>query len=244
MDAKEKIQKNKHAKYCDELAEFIREKLRKRQQNVPFGIPEEHYVKREGGRSRADIEIDGRIGIELKVDLKGKTEMNRLMGQLSDYEDEYKCIIVVLCGEVREDTADELRYKLKKRYGATGMPAFGFGPQKPRVEIVRVKEKSQSRKKREVTKKTRSPLDTQFSPQSAEQFFDQATKWGRSLINQAKKKGTVTTILITIYHSKTARKEVTKARMELEEVVKLVIIAAFMAVILLYLAKWALEYLP
>ena len=32
--------------------------------------------------------------------------------------------------------------------------------------------------------------------------------------------------------------------MELEEVVKLVIIAAFMAVILLYLAKWALEYLP
>ena len=86
------------------------------------------------------------------------------------YEDEYNCIIVVLCGEVRE-TADELKYKLKKRYGATSMPAFGFGPQKPRVEIVRVKEKSQSRKKREVTEKTRSPLDIQFS-------FDRAIKSG------------------------------------------------------------------
>jgi len=30
--------------------------------------------------------------------------MNRLMGQLSDYEDEYKCIIVVLCGEMKEET--------------------------------------------------------------------------------------------------------------------------------------------
>ena len=155
----------------DELAEFIREKLRRRQQNVPFGVPEEHYVKREGGRSRADIEIDGRIGIELKVDLKGKTEMDRLMGQLNHYEDEYNCIIVVLCGEVREDTADELKYKLKKRYGATSMPAFGFGPQKPRVEIVRVKEKSQPRKKKEATEKTGSPLDIQFS-------FDRAIKSG------------------------------------------------------------------
>jgi len=43
------------------------------------------------------------------------------MGQLNHYEDEYNCIIVVLCGEVREDTADELKYKLKKRYGATGL---------------------------------------------------------------------------------------------------------------------------
>ena len=185
---KKRYRKNKHAKYCDELAEFIREKLRKMQQNVPFGVPEEHYVKREGGRSRADIEVDGRIGIELKVDLKGKTEMDRLMGQLNHYEEEYNCIIVVLCGEVREDTADELKYKLKKRYGATSMPAFGFGPQKPRVEIVRVKEKSQLGKKRKATKKTQSPRDMQFSPQSAEQFFDQATKWGRSLINQAKKR--------------------------------------------------------
>ena len=142
-----------------------------RQQNDPFVTPEEHYVKREGGRSRADIEVDGRIGIELEVDLKGKTEMGRLMGQLNHYEDEYNCIIVVLCSEVREDTADELRYKLKKRYGATSMLDFGFGPQKPRVEIVRVKEKSQPRKKREVTEKTRSPLDIQFS-------FDRAIKSG------------------------------------------------------------------
>ena len=168
---KKRYRKNKHAKYCDELAEFIREKLRKMQQNVPFGVPEEHYVKREGGRSRADIEVDGRIGIELKLNLTGKTEMDRLMGQLNHYEDEYNCIIVVLCGEVREDTADELKYKLKKRYGATSMLDFGFGPQKPRVEIVRVKEKSQSRKKREVTEKTGSPLDIQFS-------FDRAIKSG------------------------------------------------------------------
>ena len=94
----------RETEYSDELAEFIRKKLKESQQGILFGCPEEHYVKREGGRSRADIEVDGRIGIELKRNLRGKTEMNRLMGQLSDYEDEYKCIIVVLCGEMKEET--------------------------------------------------------------------------------------------------------------------------------------------
>ena len=151
----------RETEYSDELAEFIRKKLKESQQGILFGCPEEHYVKREGGRSRADIEVDGRIGIELKRNLKGKTEMNRLMGQLSDYEDEYKCIIVVLCGEVREETVDELRYKLKKKYGTVSISDFGFVLQKPRVEIVRIKERSQLRKKRKATKKTKKTTQKQ-----------------------------------------------------------------------------------
>ena len=87
--------------------------------------------------------------------------MNRLMGQLIDYEDEYKCIIVVLCGEVREETVDELKYKVKKKYGTVSISDFGFVLQKPRVEIVRIKERSQLRKKRKATKKTKKTTQKQ-----------------------------------------------------------------------------------
>ena len=55
------IPKKKYSKeieYRDELAEFIRNELKRRQQDILFGTPKKHRVKKEAGRSHADIEID------------------------------------------------------------------------------------------------------------------------------------------------------------------------------------------
>ena len=154
------IPKKKYSKeieYRDELAEFIRNELKRRQQDILFSTPKKHHVKKEAGRAHADIEIDRNIGIELKRNLKGKTEMNRLSGQIIDYEGDYSCIIVVLCGEVSEETAEELEYQFEERYGGVG---FGLGPQKSRVEIVRKDEAWIKRKKKKTSsKKPQSPFD-------------------------------------------------------------------------------------
>jgi len=177
------IPKKKYSKeleYRDELMKFIRSELKRGQRDILFGIPEEHSVQKEAGRAHADIEIDRKIGIELKRNLKGKTEMNRLSGQIIDYEGDYSCIIVVLCGEVSEETVDELEYQFEQRYGGVG---FGLGPQKPRVEIVRKDEVWIKRKKKKTSsKKPKSPFDIpSFNPPafdlpSFDSPFDNAPK--------------------------------------------------------------------
>ena len=143
------VPKSKYPKesgYRDELMKFIRGELKRGQLDILFGIPEEHSVQKEAGRAHADIEIDRNIGIELKRNLKGKKGIGDLIGELDEYEREYNCIIVVLCGEMTEETVDELKYRFRQRYGGVG---FGvLGPQGPRVEVVRKDEASIKRKKR------------------------------------------------------------------------------------------------
>ena len=100
------IPKKKYSKepeYRDDLMEFIRSELKRSQQDLLFGAPETHLVKKESGRHLADIGIDENIGVELKLNLRRKAEMDRLEGQVSGFTREYSCIIVVLCGEVSED---------------------------------------------------------------------------------------------------------------------------------------------
>jgi hypothetical protein len=154
---------SKETEYRDELMEFTRNELKRSQQDILFSTPKKHRVKKEAGRSHADIEIDRNIGIELKRNLKGKTEMNRLSGQIIDYEGDYSCIIVVLCGEVSEETVEELEYQFKQRYGGVG---FGLGTQGPRVTVVRKDEASiERRKKKTSSKKPQSPFDIpSFNP--------------------------------------------------------------------------------
>jgi len=167
------IPKKKYSKepeYRDDLLEFIRSELKRSQQDILFGTPEKHRIKKEAGRSHADIEIDRNIGIELKRNLKGKTEMNRLTGQIIDYEGEYSCIIIVLCGEVGGETVEELEYQFKQRYSGVG---FGLDPQMPRVTVVRKDEASIKRRK----KKTSSPFDIpSFTPPSFNSPFDTTPK--------------------------------------------------------------------
>ena len=139
---------SKETEYRDDLMEFIRRELKRSQQNILFGSSEEkeHNVQKEAGRAHADIEIDRNIGIELKRNLKGKSRIDGLVGDLDPYEREYNCIIVVLCGEMDEGTVDELKYRFRQRYRGVG---FGLGPQRPRVELVRKDKASMKGKKKE-----------------------------------------------------------------------------------------------
>ena len=89
--------------------------------------------------------------------MKGKKGIGNLIGELDEYEREYSCIIVVLCGEMTEGTVDELKYRFRQRYGGVG---FGLGTQGPRVEIVRKDEIWIKRKKKKTSsKKPQSPFD-------------------------------------------------------------------------------------
>ena len=132
---------SREPEYRDELMEFIRDSLKRGQQDFLLGIPEKHRIKKEAGRAHADIEIDRNIGIELKRNLKGKSELDRFTGQIGGYTSEYNCIIVVLCGEVSEETVEEVEYQFNQQYGDVG---FGLGP---RVILVRKDEASIKRKK-------------------------------------------------------------------------------------------------
>ncbi|MHC1584755.1 MAG: hypothetical protein ACXQS7_00600 [Candidatus Syntropharchaeia archaeon] len=136
---------SKEIEYRDDLMEFIRKELKRSQQNILFGTPETHCVKKESGRHLADIGIDEDIGVELKLNLRRKAEMDRLEGQVSGFSREYSCIIIVLCGKVSDEIVEELEYRFRQRYGNVG---FGIGPQGPRVEIVRKDESSTKRRKK------------------------------------------------------------------------------------------------
>jgi len=142
---------SKEIEYRDDLMEFIRKELKRNQQNILFGTSETHCVKKESGRHLADIGIDEDIGVELKLNLRRKAEMDRLEGQVSGFSREYSCIIIVLCGKVSDEIVEELEYRFRQRYGNVG---FGIGPQGPRVEIVRKdvvggsKKKGKGRKKK------------------------------------------------------------------------------------------------
>ncbi len=142
---KKKYSEKPHDKYRDDLMVFIRSELKRGQQNILFGTPKKHRIKKETGKAYADIEIDRNIGIELKLNLKGKSKISGLTGQIDYYEEEYNCIIIVLCGEVSEETVEEVEYKIKRKYGSAG---FGLGSQGPRVEVVRKDEASLERRKK------------------------------------------------------------------------------------------------
>lgn len=121
----------KETEYRDDLAEFIRKKLKELEEgpDVLSSIirPEKHTVKRESRRTYADIAIDEDIGIELKRDLKGKSEIDRLVGQVDGYEKDYRYIIIVLCGEVDNEAVDEVEKRFEKPI---------YPPGEPMVEIV------------------------------------------------------------------------------------------------------------
>lgn len=95
--------------YRNELMEYVR-----------LNSTREHIVKSESGRSLADIAVDKTIGIELKLNFKKKSQLDRLIGQLDTYLEEYRGVIVVLCGESNQSLVEELRAKLRQKRNSSG----------------------------------------------------------------------------------------------------------------------------
>lgn len=105
-------------KYRNDLITFLRETLNAEASasSAIWGFEHSgyHFIKKEDGRSLADIGIDDEIGIELKRNLKQKTQINRLVGQVVDFLNSYSFVIVVLCGKVEPEAVAVLKYNLKQ----------------------------------------------------------------------------------------------------------------------------------
>jgi len=105
----------KEGKYRDDLMKFLSERLKAMEGVGGYisGSSQEHVVKK-ARKDSADIVVDKKIGIELKLNLKQKTEMDRLYGQVRGFLDEYSCVIVVLCGDVEQEKIDVLKDKFRE----------------------------------------------------------------------------------------------------------------------------------
>jgi hypothetical protein len=104
----------------------------------------QHFIKKEAGRSLADIGIDDEIGIELKLNLK-RSQINRLVGQVVDYLRGYSYVIIVLCGHTEQETVDVLKHNLKRIVRSSSSP---FGHEK----LIRIVSKDISQKPRKAKK--------------------------------------------------------------------------------------------
>jgi len=105
---------NEETGYRDDLMGYIRKKLNEEQQGMfGFGSSGKHVIRAETGRHLADIGIDEKIGIELKLNLHKKRDRNTLFGQVKDYMKAYGYIIIVLCGQTSESEYEQLRDDLK-----------------------------------------------------------------------------------------------------------------------------------
>ena len=96
-------------KYRDDLASFLRAELRKNPIRNLTGTPVKTVVLTEKGRDNVDIEINrNEIGIELKRNLKNKSDADRAIGQIYRYRKEYKGVILLACGKTNNNTWEEV----------------------------------------------------------------------------------------------------------------------------------------
>ena len=91
--------------YRNDLVKFLRKQ--------EFDWYGEVIITKEDGRGLCDIAINQEVGIELKKDLKKKSEVDRLSGQIIDYKRQYDNLIILLVGKTNEDTLDLLKGKIK-----------------------------------------------------------------------------------------------------------------------------------
>jgi len=105
--------------YRDSLEKYLRQELN-RSDSYSFFPEPKITIRKEAGRGLCDLEINRKLGIEIKKDLNTKSKVDRLCGQMNNYEREYKYIIVVLVGKTSENHLEHLRMDLdyrRKRLG-------------------------------------------------------------------------------------------------------------------------------
>ena len=89
--------------YTDDLKDFLYKHLKST-----------HVIGPLNGGAGADIRIDRKIGMELKLDLHSKSEINRLTGQIQDYLEVYNQVIVLLLGKVSPSVVSVVRHNMQK----------------------------------------------------------------------------------------------------------------------------------
>jgi len=107
--------------YSDDLIEFLRNVLNKPKpdliprREIQHLIQPQHFIKKESGEHSADIGIGRKVGVEVKRNLEGKVEADRLIGQVDGFLREYpEGVIIVLCGKADIEQLEYLRNSLSK----------------------------------------------------------------------------------------------------------------------------------
>ena len=122
--------------YAKELADVLRRDFAKGRESL-WGQAESVSIEDESGRGLCDIVVNRKIGIELKKDLKGKSQIDRLIGQLDEYVRNYERVIIVLTGSTNTGANDTLKLRVsrlnKELVSSFSAPGFGSGP---KIDII------------------------------------------------------------------------------------------------------------
>lgn len=89
---------SRETEYRDDLIKSLRGSLTKRTALINIAGEAEERVKiiPESGRGLCDIGIEKEVGIELKRNLNSMSRVDRLMGQIQRFLDEYSTGVIIL----------------------------------------------------------------------------------------------------------------------------------------------------
>jgi len=104
----------KESKFQDDLKEYLEQQLNSG--SGMMGQSQTHSIRKERGKSRADVAVDDEVGIELKRAVTN-AKLRRLRDQIHDYKDEYPYVIVCACGLQERGKWNELRQEYEGQQG-------------------------------------------------------------------------------------------------------------------------------
>jgi hypothetical protein len=99
-------------KYRDDLLKYLKKEMNS---TAPYTyMPREKLsVRKQDSAGLCDITVGPRaVGIKMKKDLIGKSDVDRLIGQLVGYKSEYDDLIVVLVGKTDEKVFEYLKLQI------------------------------------------------------------------------------------------------------------------------------------
>ena len=104
---KPKAQYDNENEYRDDLFDYLEER------NKRFGL--NYIIKKEAGRGLADIGVNNRVAIEVKKDLRHKSQVDRTKGQVETYFGaKFYGVIIALVGRTDASHRNELEEGLKR----------------------------------------------------------------------------------------------------------------------------------
>lgn len=108
----------KEVRFRDDLMEYLDASLHSG--GGFFSNSRAYSIRKERGRSRADIAVDDEVGIELKRAITNN-KLRRLRDQLHDYMEEYPFTIICACGVKETGKWNELRQEYEGQRGGFGL---------------------------------------------------------------------------------------------------------------------------
>jgi len=160
---KPKLMYDSELKYRDDLANFLVKNLNKEENNSEI-----IKIKKEASGSRCDIGVFGnnkQICIELKRNIKNKSKINRLQGQIDDYiTDGFNDIIIVLINE-NLDVVDinNIKCAIKKKEQEINYIKQNFINNKHHIEFIKKIINKRKNKLKNINKKIKTKKKTSLS---------------------------------------------------------------------------------